>query len=482
MRSTVDDPGAGDGTCSDLVVVLPGVMGSSLVDRSGREVWGLRAGGLLRALRTLGGSIKKLALPRDVGDGPAEDGVRATSLIPGLHMIPGVWSPVEGYAGLTRFLRHPRFKLVQETDAVAGNLVLFPYDWRLSNRRNAKLLKRTIESALPRWRESRSDRAEAKVIFIAHSMGGLVTRWYVEQLGGREITRAAVTIGTPHRGALKALAQLVNGVDKGLGPLQIDFTAFTRSLPSVHELLPEYACIDTPGGLKKTTEVTVPHLNPEMVRAGMAFHEGLNSGDLDYDLIPIVGIGQPTFSAGRFAGERLESSRLLAGVEPGGDGTVPRVAARPFQMKERNPAIRGVGEGHGALAATKAVLDQLDLLLTAEETVYRLAAPKKDRTERGIVGVETADVHFPGEPVKVRVHADPQALEVAAVEDGSHTETKEIVRFGKQRDEEGRAIGEALLEGLAPGAYRLIGRAPEDPGGLRVTPVHAATLVCEGWA
>ena len=61
---------------TDLVVVLPGIMGSTLLDRDGRQVWGTSAGALLRAVVSLAGTVKALQLPRDVGDGPAPDGVR----------------------------------------------------------------------------------------------------------------------------------------------------------------------------------------------------------------------------------------------------------------------------------------------------------------------------------------------------------------------------------------------------------------------
>ena len=115
---------------------------------------------------------------------------------------------------------------------------MFAYDWRLSNRWTAELLKERVESALTRWRESAPERSDAKVVFVCHSMGGLVARWYLDVLGGAEIARALVTLGTPHRGALKALEQLVNGVRKGPGPLKVDLTGFARSLPSSYELLP----------------------------------------------------------------------------------------------------------------------------------------------------------------------------------------------------------------------------------------------------
>jgi triacylglycerol esterase/lipase EstA (alpha/beta hydrolase family) len=75
-------------------------------------------------------------------------------------------------------------------------------------------------------------------------MGGLVARWYIEHCGGAGHTRKLITLGTPYRGAAKALLPLINGVRKDLGPLAIDLSLFARSMPALHQLLPTYACID----------------------------------------------------------------------------------------------------------------------------------------------------------------------------------------------------------------------------------------------
>jgi triacylglycerol lipase len=39
-----------------------------------------------------------------------------------------------------------------------------------------------------------------EVDVIAHSMGGLKTRWYVEEMGGSDYVDSVVTLSTPHRG------------------------------------------------------------------------------------------------------------------------------------------------------------------------------------------------------------------------------------------------------------------------------------------
>jgi triacylglycerol esterase/lipase EstA (alpha/beta hydrolase family) len=68
----------------------------------------------------------------------------------------------------------------------------FAYDRRLSNRHSAGLLASRVAGWLDEWR-SRPGNATAKVTFVCHSMGGLVTRYYLEILGGRALARRVVT-------------------------------------------------------------------------------------------------------------------------------------------------------------------------------------------------------------------------------------------------------------------------------------------------
>jgi pimeloyl-ACP methyl ester carboxylesterase len=464
----------------DLVVVVPGVMGSGLADRDGREVWGLSAGTALGALRTLGGSLRALELPDDVGDGPAPDGVVATGLMPSFHVIPGVWTPVQGYSELLQFLGAKRFGLTVDRSRIGGsppgNLVVFAYDWRLSNRFSAESLKCHVESALLRWRASAPQRRDAKVVFICHSMGGLVARWYLDRLGGAEIARVLVTLGTPHRGAAKTVDQLINGVRKGAGPFKLNLTRFARSLPSSYQLLPEYACIKAgPGELKKTTQVELPIVDKELVADGMRFHEELDAeGAMSYPLIPVVGIGQPTPTSVELDDDQVVIHTTIDGVDKGGDGTVPRLAARPNEMLETNPAIRGVGEGHGLLAAHRSVTDQLDFVLTAEEVVYR-AVPER---EHDVIGVSVPDLHEEGEAITVSVSFPcERTLEVLAVDEYGREAGWAQVRYRGETEDGGRPLGSATLDRIGPGGYTILVRAPDDPRGIDVAPVRSTTLV-----
>src|SRR6478672_11311119 len=84
---------------NDLIVTIPGITGSTL-RRNGAEVWSSAPRTLLTALATLGRHIRELELPDGIGDDAPDDGVEATALMPSLHVVPGLWSPIRGYEKL----------------------------------------------------------------------------------------------------------------------------------------------------------------------------------------------------------------------------------------------------------------------------------------------------------------------------------------------------------------------------------------------
>src|SRR5262245_9500789 len=333
----------------DVVVVLPGIMGSVLRNADGDDVWKLDIGDIARGLIGRLRALKALQLPAGIGDDHPNDGVTAPALMPDMHVIPGIWTVTVGYDRLHSWFRE-RFDIVEagvdDDDGRAANYVRFPYDWRLSNRYNARVLQRTVEPVLGRFR-AQPGNADAKLVFVGHSMGGLVARYYTDVLGGHEVTAKVITLGTPHRGALNALVSLVNGVRKGLGPIALDLTDLARSLPALHQLLPEYASIDSGGALLKTTETQLPDLDGAMVADAMRFHDELRDGAArhaaGYDAHPILARTQPTDTTARIVGERVEALRTIRldgeDHDQKGDGTVPRLSAAPYGVASDAPML-----------------------------------------------------------------------------------------------------------------------------------------------
>jgi PKD repeat protein len=120
----------------------------------------------------------------------------------------------------------PKAHCVQDSCTVMGVRILIdtlleagfevftaPWDWRQSFKEAAEIyLKPRIEEAL-------NATGATKVDIVAHSMGGLVTRSYIEQLGPylRDNIEHFIMLGTPNNGATNAYF-LMEGGD----PLEID--------------------------------------------------------------------------------------------------------------------------------------------------------------------------------------------------------------------------------------------------------------------
>ncbi|HEX7134063.1 MAG TPA: hypothetical protein VF228_15915 [Iamia sp.] len=393
---------------TDVVVVVPGIMGSVL-HRHGKPVWDSSVGavghGVFSGLR----SIRDLALPEGIGDEAPDDDVEAVGLIRGIRLSLGLWTFDVGYGSLFDRLRES-FEVSDGTQGPA-NLVEFPYDWRLSNRHNGARLKLVAERALDEWRAQGGACADAELVFLCHSMGGLVARWYVDHLGGHDVTRKVITLGTPHRGALNALDQLVNGVRKGIGPFKADLTALGRSMPSLHQMLPEYACIEGPERLAKVGEVGLPGLASGMVDDAVRFHAELAAARevsaQGYDLHPIVGFQQPTFTTARIEGGRAVGGLTIKGVDEGGDATVPRLSATPADLAPDHVSVHSVADRHGALPSNAGILDLIEGILTARSIVHRGG--------QEAISVDLDEVVEVGEPLVVRAVPVEREIPLEAV-------------------------------------------------------------------
>ncbi|MGN6872017.1 MAG: esterase/lipase family protein [Solirubrobacteraceae bacterium] len=437
-------------------------MGSELLDESGKPLWSLRSGSVVRALRTLGGSLRRLALPAGIGDGAAPDGVKPGRMLGGLHVIPGIWSPVAGYAGLVRFLCSDRFHLVEEDPAhpeVLANLVRFPYDWRLSNRHNARLLKEKASTVLERW-QSQPGMEEAKLVLLCHSMGGLVARWFLEREGGAAVTRALVTIGTPHRGSVKALGTLVNGLEPGVGRLRFGLTGLARSLPSLYELLPTYDCVVGNGGARApVAESGVSELCSRMLSDAADFHTALAQPPPDdgYEMHKIVGIRQPTLTTAVVRGGGVGLFNEIDGLNQGGDGTVSRLAAEPEFA--RGIEVHEVADQHGELQVARSTLDLIDGILSRQELIWE--GPVEET-----FGVEMDELWSPrDEPVLEVVDLEDRRLDVTVLDEAGEVVAAPVVV---------RPDGRATLPPLPPGGYRARVASPV-PGGP--SPVTVPFLV-----
>src|SRR5215472_811804 len=149
------------------VILIPGALGSRLLDSRNRaEVWPGST------LHLLAGSKQDLALPFDpVTLQPIDDGREASGLFEEILNA-------DFYGAILRTLRHSGGfvpgRLGEHADPRMRRYYVFAYDWRQDNVTIAKRLDALIEQLRRDY-----DDPSLKVNVIAHSMGGLITRYYL---------------------------------------------------------------------------------------------------------------------------------------------------------------------------------------------------------------------------------------------------------------------------------------------------------------
>jgi pimeloyl-ACP methyl ester carboxylesterase len=114
------------------------------------------------------------------------------------------------------------------------DLLEFGYDWR----HDVRLAAQRLAEAIEQWR------AAAPVTIIAHSLGTLVTRYYVERLGGKRFVERIILMGGPHHGTPKAVSIMLSGpgmLPFGLGNERM--LAILATFPSGYQVLPTYPCV-----------------------------------------------------------------------------------------------------------------------------------------------------------------------------------------------------------------------------------------------
>lgn len=405
----------------DLIILLPGILGSVL-QKDGKDLWAVSGQAVWRMLTQSDELIHNLRLAQD--DPEVEslgDGVRATALMQDTHLIPGFWK-IDGYTQTARLITD-NFDVIpgdiyNDSDDKAANFYHFPYDWRRDNRANARILKKLIDKRLKCWRES-SGASDAKVILMAHSMGGLVSRYYLEVLEGWQDSRALFTFGTPYRGSLKAVNFLANGYKQ----LFLDLTEVLRSLTSIYQLLPIYKVININGEYHRIAEIdNLPNIDKLRAQDALAFHREIEAAveqhrqDQTYlqsfVVVPISGVQQPTLQSATFVNGKLTASEDLPVVLQNrsdlgdGDGTVPKVSAIPIERSQELDNVF-IAEQHGSLQNQAQVLNNLLNILRMSQfqslkDVRSSLARARNATPQTAISLSLDDLYTRDEPIVLR--------------------------------------------------------------------------------
>lgn len=427
-------------TTRDAVIVIPGIMGSELVDAAtGTPLWGLAdVGWYLRAWLS-GSGLDNLRVTDEERAGTARR-IRPTRLL----RFPAFAPMLRGFEPYTALIQGLR-QVVPDPAAIAP----FPYDWRLPAVHNARHLADVAERHLRFWRAHRHGSRSARLILVAHSLGGLVTRYFSAVLGGRHDVRLIITFGTPFRGSVKAAQILATGRGAPVPLPRRRLRHLVSTMPGLHDLLPTYPCVADGTVARRLTAADVADLggDRELAAAAARLHDQLSGAD-EAPLRTVVGVEQPT----------VQSISLHAGVvtpqqwvylrdpETGeiktenrrGDGTVHRDNAaggvEPFYLSQT----------HGAIAVTPEAIRHVCAVITERALGDWLGPPP-------LMGLDIPDTVTAGLPfpVMVRPTADPAAVTCTI----SHAFGNNLVETCPLGEHEEGLSGSVTLH--EPGLYRV---------------------------
>jgi len=452
----------------DAVVIVPGIMGSELREAaSGRTIWGVGAA-LANAARS--GYRERM---RALAVTPAEAGGQADRVIATRLLAVPEWAfglgGVEPYRDLARATRRNSL----DPDAVLE----FSYDWRLSVEHNAPLLARAAREHLTAWRSHPALRAfqrrfyddrVPRLVFVAHSMGGLLVRAMTMLDGESQDVRAVLTLGTPFAGSVRALELLANGTGAPL-PMPAEATRdAARTMPGLYDLLPAYRCrvMGDDVVALSADDVAAVGGDPELAKEAFGRRERTTGVRLP-NHVAVVGTSQPTAQSvelrdgtvlsHRFGFRRDAGGELLRDAigrpmreDHGGDGTVFRHAARLAGVPETPLA-----QQHAALARTPTALDLVTAVLTGVDNLGCVLGAAD-------VGLDVPDAVQAGQPFPIRITGafDPRrtTLVIEDASDHDRVVAKPVVA--------GRPGGDGLVitTGLpGPGLFRVRVAAGSDP-------------------
>ncbi len=218
------------------VVIVPGIMSSTLVDKAGRNIW------FGSHWDTLFSDYQNLALTINPTTLTAQPSTyRADSIA---HSVLGL----EIYGSLENTLENIAFYRYTEPGEPLTlperRYYTLPYDWRYDNIHAV----RALDSLIDQIRKDYND-PNLKVDIIAHSMGGLIARYYmrygtqdvldsnefpVTKAGAKKVRRL-IQLGTPNLGSVSSLHSLIEGTKVGFGRVPPEVIA---TFPSLYQLLP----------------------------------------------------------------------------------------------------------------------------------------------------------------------------------------------------------------------------------------------------
>ncbi len=219
------------------VILIHGIMGSKLRDiNSLEEVW---FGNIAKLIFSNFKSVKLNFDPHTLE--PVTNQLEAYEIADqaaGTDFYAAIIDTLQNYAGYK--INVPG----QPKNNNKRKLYLFNYDWRQDNQKTAIQLSKFIDQI-----KLDHQNPDLRVDIIAHSMGGLITRYYLRygttdvlnnndfpmnQAGSKNV-RKVVLLGTPNLGSVGSVKSFIKGLKVGLRTIP---TEVLVTMPSVYQLFP----------------------------------------------------------------------------------------------------------------------------------------------------------------------------------------------------------------------------------------------------
>jgi hypothetical protein len=325
-------------TGREPVIVIPGMAGSELIAAQAFHLSvGDGRGGTFEHDYAAGEkvwvNVKEAAWP---GEDDYFDALKlgpdgATPAAPALR-VGGIYDST--YGDLVDYIERQGY-------AQGRDLWLFPYDWRRDIRHTAARLDGFVTTALVTANGGRADPATwtiRHVDIVAHSMGGLVGRFYVSDPARAARVDQLITFGSPQLGAAKFLKTLLYGDDfgstvLGLGLNPDEVKDVVQNMPGGMELLPSrayYSYYDNSDPTRLSPFLEERDVDADGITGGALSYTGVRDLMLNLHTNPSV-----IDTAERF-GSGFDGLRVLVPVVAG------TTAGKPFTGDGRSGGLNGV--------------------------------------------------------------------------------------------------------------------------------------------
>lgn len=248
-----------EGVLRNPVIVIHGFLGAKLQDNTGKEIWGT-----FSPYPLTNNELQLMAHPMAIGKSLSElkSNSIAYSMLEHVNIrLLGFSFSVSGYSDLIDILHNCGYSS-EHRDLPAGrnfySQFIFYYDWRRDIPENAARLHEFIrlkKAYLQRHYKRLYGIEDYDVQFdlVAHSMGGLVARYYLRygnqdlpedgsmpkpNWGGSKNVDKLIVIATPNAGYTDTVMEMVNGLQLAPGA-PIYPPALLGTFPAYYQMLPQ---------------------------------------------------------------------------------------------------------------------------------------------------------------------------------------------------------------------------------------------------